>query len=105
MRRAHVSVADVLEDLARALQPLGVAWYLFGAQALVLRGIPRATADVDVTVLMADRPTADLVRALRAHGFTVPLDSAASVSATRVLPVVHAATRLPVDVVLGGPGL
>ncbi len=105
MPRAHVSVADVLADLARALQPLRVAWYLFGAQALVLRGVPRATADVDVTVLMVDRPSSELVRALRAHGFTVPLDSTAFVSATRVLPVIHAATQLPVDVVLGGPGL
>jgi hypothetical protein len=44
------SVAEVLGDLSKALRDLRIAWYVFGAQALVLRGFPRATAGLDVTV-------------------------------------------------------
>ncbi len=52
MPRTPGSVAEVLDDLAKAFRDLRVAWYIFGAQALVLRGFPRATATLDVTVLL-----------------------------------------------------
>lgn len=80
-------------------------WYLFGAQALVLRGFARATADVDVTVLPGPLPTERLVAAFRRHGFLPTLEDATFVATTRVIPVVHRRTGLMVDVVLGGPGL
>ena len=43
------AVADLLADLAGALDPLPVRWYLFGAQAAIFHGAARMTADVDVT--------------------------------------------------------
>jgi hypothetical protein len=46
-----------------------------------------------------------LVAALEKRGFKPSFKDAAFVAATRVLPVVHKATGLPVDIVLGGPGL
>jgi hypothetical protein len=105
MPRTPGSVAEVLADLAKALRDLRVAWYVFGAQALVLRGFPRATADLDVTVLLGATPTSRLVTVLGKHGFKPGLSDAAFVAATRVLPVVHKPTGFPVDIVLGGPGL
>lgn len=42
-------VADLLAALAGALGELGVRWYLFGAQAVLIHGRPRLTDDVDVT--------------------------------------------------------
>jgi hypothetical protein len=78
---------------------------VFGAQALVLRGFPRATADLDVTVLLGAMPTTRLVAELGKRGFSPAFQDAAFVATTRVLPVVHKATGLPVDIVLGGPGL
>jgi len=71
----------VLVALDRSCAATGVSWYLFGAQAALLYGSARLTADVDATVLLA------------------------FVAATRVIPVVHRPTGLPADIVLGGPGL
>ena len=48
-------VADLLADLARGLRALGVRWFLFGAQAAILHGAARLSADVDVTVDLGTR--------------------------------------------------
>lgn len=81
-------------------------WFLFGAQAAILHGVARLSADVDVTVDLGRRSTAELVSALAEAGFDLRVaDIAGFVEATRVLPLVHRASRIPVDVVLAGPGL
>jgi predicted nucleotidyltransferase len=99
-------VADLLADLARAFDALGVAWYLFGAQAAIVYGVARMTADVDVTVQApAGMSTADWLKVIEHHGFEARFADPAFVAATRVLPLVHRATQLPVDVVVAGPGL
>jgi predicted nucleotidyltransferase len=99
-------VADLLADLARAFDALGVAWYLFGAQAAIVYGVARMTADVDVTVQApAGMATADWLTVIEHHGFEARFADPAFVAATRVLPLVHLATQLPVDVVIAGPGL
>ena len=105
MPRTPGSVAEVLGDLSKALRDLRIPWYVFGAQALVLRGFPRATADLDVTVLLGATPTSRLVTALGRRGFKPGFVDAGFIAATRVLPVVHKSTGFPVDIVLGGPGL
>jgi hypothetical protein len=99
-------LAELLADLARALEALGVRWYLFGAQAAILYGVARLTADVDVTVQAGSRSTREIVAGLEAAGCMLRVaDVEAFVERTRVLPLVHARTRIPVDVVLAGPGL
>jgi hypothetical protein len=40
---------ELLADLSQVLARWG-RWYLFGAQAVVLHGVPRLSADVDVTL-------------------------------------------------------
>jgi len=105
MPQTHASVADVLSALSKALRNLRIPWYIFGAQALVLRGFPRATADLDVTILLGTTPTHSLVRALGEHGFVLAFGDAQFVAATRVLPFLHKTSGFPVDIVLGGPGL
>lgn len=99
-------VAQLLADLADALQPLAVPWYLFGARAAILHGVARLTADVDVTVRLPDAVSTEaLVTALAQHGFTPRVTDAAFITRTRVVPFVHAQTMVPLDVVIGGPGL
>lgn len=80
-------------------------WYLFGAQAALLYGSARLTADVDATVLLGDVSTQTLVAALEAETFELRIDDPTFVATTRVIPVVHRSTGLPADIVLGGPGL
>lgn len=105
MPRPPSPFVALLADLKATLDTLGVGWYVFGAQAALLYGSARLTADVDVTVAFGERRTELLVDALRTGGFALRVSDPAFVRATRVLPTVHAATGLPVDVVLGGPGL
>jgi hypothetical protein len=88
------------------LERFGGRWYLFGAQAVVVWGRARLTADVDVTAFLEpDEPEA-FVTAMGQAGFVVRVrDVGAFVRRTRVLPFVHGETDLPLDVVLGAPGL
>ena len=99
-------VAELLAALQQALAILGVRWFLFGAQAAILYGAARLSADVDVTVDPGGRSAGELVEALAGAGFEsrVP-DVARFAETTRVLPLVHGASGMPLDVVLSGPGL
>lgn len=99
-------VADFLADLARVLADLQVRWYLFGAQAALLYGAARLTADVDITLQMPRTvTTAQLADSLGQHGFRVRVSDPAFIAHTRVVPIEHMASGLPADLVLGGPGL
>src|SRR6185436_5227900 len=105
-RRMRSPVVDLLADLATALEGSGIPWFLFGAQAAILHGAARLTADVDVTVRLPDRvSTEDLARTLEGRRFLARVSDPAFVRRTRVMPFVHAPTGLPLDVVLAGPGL
>lgn len=100
------ALAEALAALARALGTLGTRWYLFGAQAALLYGAARLTADVDVTVRLGGRQAGALVLALEKAGFRLRVrDVGDFVARTRVLPFVHSGSGMPVDIVLSGPGL
>ena len=99
-------IAEVLAALAACFDSLGIRWYLFGAQAAIYHGVARLTADVDVTILPEPHSTTELAAALEANGFHLRVTGTDDfVARTRVLPFVHARTRMPVDIVLGGPGI
>jgi hypothetical protein len=96
-----------LGSIANVFRDLNAPWFVFGAQALAMHGVPRATADVDVTVRW-DGNAADLVRTLGTHGFRINLEMSgieSFVQQTRVIPAVHRSSNIPLDIVLAGPGL
>lgn len=97
--------ADVLASLARAFERAGLRWYLFGAQAAIIHGAARLTADVDVTAHLEGTPPQALVDALLEAGFTLRLPDPEFVARTRVLPVTHVTSGIPADIVFAGPGL
>jgi hypothetical protein len=100
------AVADLLVALAGALSALGAKWYIFGAQATLIWGRPRLTADVDVTVRLEPENPDRLVAVLEAAGFQLRVSASDDfVRRTRVLPFVFRPGELPLDVVLAGPGL
>lgn len=99
---AHERALVAFADLARRLR---LRWYVFGAQAVNVHGFPRATADLDLTVDLGDGPTPSFLRALQAAGFTIQFNDPDFVAATRVLPVIHRASDIPIDLVMAGPGL
>jgi hypothetical protein len=103
--RALSPFAAALADLKDALAALRVDWYLFGAQAALIYGAARVTADVDVTVRLGKVTPARLATALKRHGFELRVDDPSFVRKTRVLPVLHVRTSVPADLVFAGPGL
>lgn len=99
-------LAEPLSTLARVLPEWSERWYVFGAYAVSVWGVPRLTADVDVTAHLKSENHEDFVRAMRQAGLDLRVsDVDEFVRRTRVLPFVHRATNVPVDVVLAGSEL
>ena len=98
-------VPDLLRALARVLPAWCDGWYVFGAQAVQVWGLPRLSADVDVTIRLRSKELAPFLAAMKAAGFScrVP-DPEAFARETRVLPFVHEASRIPLDAILAGLG-
>lgn len=100
------TLAEIFAGLDAVFRRLDLRWYLFGAQAALLHGAARLTADVDVTLDAAGLGADELVLALDAGGFAPRVANPARFAErNRVLPLVHSASGIPVDVVLAGPGL
>src|SRR5690606_19915584 len=84
----------------------GIRWYLFGAQAAIVYGVARLTADVDVTARApAGIATAAWLPTVEQSGFERRFADPRFIEQARVVPLVHTSTGLPVDIVLAGPGL
>lgn len=103
--KARAPLAQALAAFARIAAHQRLRWYVFGAQAVALHGYPRATADLDITIDLEDRDPRAFVRALSRAGFKPRFADPAFIAATRVIPVTHRASQLPIDLVLAGPGL
>jgi hypothetical protein len=103
-----VPIQSAALELLVALAPVASRWgrwYVFGAQAVILYGVPRLSADVDVTLaLEPDAPDRFAVD-MAAAGFSLRVDDPDFVRRTRVMPFIHTSTGMPVDVVLAGSGL
>ncbi len=95
-------------ELLAALAPVAERWgrwCVFGAQAVVAYGVPRLSADVDVTLALVPDAPEDFARDMQAAGFSLRVSDPGFVRRTRVMPFVHDATGMPLDVVLAGSGL
>lgn len=98
--------ADALAALDAAFRSLGLRWYVFGAQAAIVHGAARVTKDVDVTVDPGAHAPAAVLDTLLAAGFASRASDARTLAETsRILPLVHRASGMPVDVALAGQGL
>ena len=107
--RARPAKAPALEGalvaFADLAERLGLRWYVFGAQAVNLHGFPRTTADLDLTIDLGALTPRVLVSQLGKAGFSPRFDDDEFIALTRVIPVVHRGTKLPIDLVIAGPGL
>jgi hypothetical protein len=95
---------ELLTALAPVLSRWG-RWYLFGAQAVIAYGVPRLSADVDVTAALTPDDPEGFADQMRGAGFALAIPDADFVRRTRVMPFVHVATGMPLDIVLAASGL
>ena len=98
------AAVELLTALAKALAGWG-RWYVFGAQAVLAYGVPRLSADVDVTLKLEPDDPQRFASAMRAAGFSLRVDDPDFIRRTHVMPFVHSATGMPLDIVLAGSGL
>jgi hypothetical protein len=98
--------ARLLAAAAGVIEKWSDGWYLFGAQAVIVWGRPRLTADVDITVRLRPEDTAGFCQDMERAGFHLRVpDPDSFLARTRVLPFLHEPTQLPLDVVLAGTGI
>jgi len=95
---------ELLSALAPVLGRWG-RWYVFGAQAVIAYGVPRLSADVDVTLALAPDDPERFARDMESAGFALRVTDPDFVRRTSVMPFVHLATAMPLDVVLAQSGL
>jgi hypothetical protein len=103
-----VPIQSAALELLIALAPVANRWgrwYVFGAQAVILYGVPRLSADVDVTLALEPDAPDRFVVDMAAAGFSLRIDDPDFVRRTRVMPFIHTSTGMPLDVVLAGSGL
>ena len=99
-------LTELFNNLGAVFNRTSAQWYVFGAQAAIVHGAARLTADVDITVMLGNQPIENLIQVLKEEGFDVCVpDVLILVEHSRVLPVIHSKSKIPVDIVLGGPGL
>jgi hypothetical protein len=99
------TVAELLRTFAAVMAERGLSWYVFGAQAAIIWGSPRLSADVDVTATIEPAAMDSFVDTMKRHGFHLLFDDSEFLERTRVLPFVHRRSHMPLDVVIAGPGL
>ena len=87
----------VLADAAGPIQKWSSGWYLFGAQAVMLWGRPRLTADVDVTVRLPLEATVSFCEDMGKAGFRLRISDSEFLARTRVLPFLHVSKGRPKD--------
>ena len=64
-----MAIPEALARLAALLDGQGARWYLFGAQAAIIHGASRLSADIDVTVEVPLEALDPFVAALASAGF------------------------------------
>lgn len=99
-------IFDLFRDLNAALSTLQVRWYVFGAQAAILYGSSRLTADADATVMLEPDATDELLRLLFKNGFRARSPQFKEMAEQqRVVLLLHESSGVPLDLVLGGRGI
>lgn len=92
---------EAMAALERALECVGLPHMLIGGLAVIARGVPRDTRDVDATIWAPNLDLADLVRALAAEQIVgrIP-DLEQFARQAQVLLLVHEPTKTPMEVSL-----
>lgn len=96
--RLRGPLGEALRALAEGLSDLPVESMLIGGMAVIARGVPRLTRDIDITIAGGKAEISEIVSVLSQHGFVARIDNAIDFAETnQVLLLRHARTRVDVD--------
>lgn len=96
------SLRGVVQAVARALSSLPVPGMLIDGIAVIARGVPRLTRDVDATIAGGVIEPIDLIARLREHDLVPRIDDAAQfAAASQVLLLRHRPSGVDVDPSIG----
>lgn len=95
------ALLEALAALTRALERSGRKFMLIGGLAVIARGVPRDTDDIDATVWGPDLDLGDLMAALHDEGITgrIP-DVEGFARRSQVLLLHHEPTKTPLEISL-----
>jgi predicted nucleotidyltransferase len=95
------SFLDAIRATRNMLDALGVPWMLIGGVAVIAQGVPRLTADIDVTLRGAGTDPARVVDSARVQRITPRIERAIELARERhVLLLLHEPSGVPIDVSL-----
>jgi hypothetical protein len=99
--RAHHAFLAALQALGRGLTALAAPYMFIGGVAVILRGVPRHTEDIDAAVWVEHLDTARLLDVLAAHEIVgrIP-DLLAFAAEYQVFLLRHAPSGTPVEIKL-----
>jgi hypothetical protein len=100
-----VPVQPAAVELLAALAPVAERWgrwCVFGAQAVVVYGVPRLSADVDVTLALVPDAPEQFARDMQAAGFSLRVSDPDFVRRTRV-PIIDVGDLMIAKVLAGRP--
>ena len=96
-----MTAPDVLaaaQPVAELFERLGVRYYVGGSLASSMRGVPRASLDVDIAAEIRPEHVAPLVAALRDRYYLAEERVRQAVATRRSFNLIHLATMMKVDV-------
>ncbi|MGH9324862.1 MAG: hypothetical protein ACRD3V_33890, partial [Vicinamibacteria bacterium] len=92
---------DALRAFHDALVELGAPFTFIGGVAVIARGVPRLTVDIDATVRATDTDVESVFRVLARHHICPRIDEAKEFARThQVFLALHEPTGTPIDLSL-----
>jgi hypothetical protein len=91
-------LAGTLRQLASALDAIGIPYLIGGSMASSVRGIPRATFDVDVVARISQLQVERFAKALGAGWYADPDQMRSAIAAGRAFNVIDVETGNKVDI-------
>ena len=91
---------EVLKEVARRLDAIGIAYMITGSTASNFYAVPRMTRDIDIVVELSERDTEKFIRAFEMDHYLEPQTVREAVKSKRMFNLIHHQYIIKVDFVV-----
>ncbi len=100
-KTADAALLSAIDALSNALNKLQAPSMVIGGLAVIVRGVPRLTQDIDATIWGPDIAIDALVECLKTHAISPRIDDADTFAKQhQVLLLIHNPSQMPIDLSL-----